>query len=35
MRRSSIPHRGKSITMGKGKKERASVPQLGKGIEIL
>jgi len=35
MRRSGMPHRGKSTTIGKGKKEGASMSQLGKGTEIL
>ena len=29
-RKSSMPHRGKSAAMGKGKKERASMSKLGK-----
>ena len=35
VKRSSMPHRGKSAVMEKGKKERAGTSQLGKGIEIL
>ena len=34
-RRSSALHRGKSAAMEKGKKKKASVSQLGKGIGIL
>jgi len=34
-RRSSTPYRGKSTAIGKGKKEGASVPQLGKSAGIL
>jgi len=35
MRRSGMPHRGKSTAIGKGKKKGAGMSQLGKDTEIL